>query len=174
MVARTGPDRLAILNADGTFQNPRVLEQLRIALADVGLPASLIVGSVTTGAPGTDAVVELDDGVLTFIIPRGNPGLNGADGQDGDDGADGAIGHKGDTGDTGPRGAGGIPVWYRAAGWDARPSTTGDEYCLFGSWRIPSGESMTEQDLIDAPEPPWIDGDSWDPHPLSLFYDTLD
>ena len=46
-----------------------------------GLAATVEVGTVTTGAPGTDAAVENvgtpTAAVLNFTIPRGNPGSGG-------------------------------------------------------------------------------------------------
>lgn len=65
-----------------------------------------------------------------------------------------------------------IEVWYLSTGWPARPTTTGTQYVVFGSWR--AVDAATESNLIAAPEPPWVSGDAWDPHPESAFYDTLD
>lgn len=66
-----------------------------------GAAATVTVGTVTTGEPGTDAVV-INSGtenaaVLNFTIPRGETGAVGAVGPQGP---------KGDTGETGPAGAG--------------------------------------------------------------------
>ena len=66
-----------------------------------GASATVTVGTVTTGEPGTDAVV-INSGtesaaVLDFTIPRGATGAVGARGPQGP---------KGDTGETGPAGAG--------------------------------------------------------------------
>lgn len=59
-----------------------------------GSAATINVGTVTTGAPGTQASV-INSGtssaaVFDFTIPRGADGTNGTDGTDGDDGDDGA------------------------------------------------------------------------------------
>ena len=66
-----------------------------------GAAATVTVGTVTTGEPGTDAVV-INSGtesaaVLDFTIPRGETGAAGEVGP---------RGPKGDTGETGPAGAG--------------------------------------------------------------------
>ena len=66
-----------------------------------GAAATVTVGTVTTGEPGTDAIVTNSGtenaAVLNFTIPRGATGAAGAPGQQGP---------KGDTGETGPAGAG--------------------------------------------------------------------
>ena len=63
-----------------------------------GAAATVTVGTVTTGEPGTDAIVTNSGtesaAVLNFTIPRGETG------------AAGQRGPKGDTGETGPAGAG--------------------------------------------------------------------
>jgi hypothetical protein len=65
-----------------------------------------------------------------------------------------------------------VPAWFTAAGW-SRPTVTSGQFVLFGSWRIMAGDTLTVADLIAAEEPPWLDGDAWDPHPSSAFYATL-
>ena len=66
-----------------------------------GAAATVTVGTVTTGEPGTDAIVTNSGtesaAVLNFTIPRGATGAAGAPGPQGP---------KGDTGETGPAGAG--------------------------------------------------------------------
>lgn len=66
-----------------------------------GAAATVTVGTVTTGEPGTDAIVTNSGtenaAVLNFTIPRGATGAAGAVGP---------RGPKGDTGETGPAGAG--------------------------------------------------------------------
>lgn len=58
-----------------------------------GAAATVAVGSVTTGAPGSNADVTnvgtSAAAVLNFVIPRGDVGAAGADGNDGAAGADG-------------------------------------------------------------------------------------
>ena len=66
-----------------------------------GAAATVTVGTVTTGEPGTDAIVTNSGtenaAVLNFTIPKGETGAVGAVGPQGP---------KGDTGETGPAGAG--------------------------------------------------------------------
>lgn len=66
-----------------------------------GAAATVTVGTVTTGEPGTDAIVANSGtesaAVLNFTIPRGETGAVGAVGPQGP---------KGDKGDPGPAGAG--------------------------------------------------------------------
>jgi hypothetical protein len=57
------------------------------AAGAAGAPASLTVGSVTTGAPGSQAAVTntgtASNAKLNFVIPQGAAGQNGTDGTDG-------------------------------------------------------------------------------------------
>lgn len=61
-----------------------------------GAAATIQVGAVTTGEPGTQAqVVNVgteNAAVLQFTIPQGRPGTDGRDGNDGQDGAPGPAG----------------------------------------------------------------------------------
>ena len=73
-------------------------------VASVPVVATIEVGTVTTGEPGTDASVTNSgtkkEAVLDFVIPRGATGMTGDKGDKGD---------KGDTGATGATGAQGEP-----------------------------------------------------------------
>lgn len=64
-----------------------------------GQAATITVGDVVTGAPGSAVEVEEDgtatNRVLNFTIPSGLPGQDGADGDTGADGADGSPGANG-------------------------------------------------------------------------------
>ena len=87
-----------------------------------GAAATVTVGTVTTGEPGTDAIVTNSgtesSAVLNFTIPKGETGAVGPQGPKGDkgdtgeqgpqgeQGPKGDKGDKGDTGETGPAGAG--------------------------------------------------------------------
>lgn len=73
--------------------------QMQGAKGDDGAPgqaATVSVGRVTTGEPGTDAVVSnsgtTSAAVLDFTIPRGEDGAPGAKGDPGADGTDGIDG----------------------------------------------------------------------------------
>ena len=72
---------------------------------NVGVPGSagtVTVGTTTTGAPGSDAIVEnvgtATNAILDFTIPRGDQGIQGQQGEQGEQGVPGAKGDKGDTG----------------------------------------------------------------------------
>jgi len=71
---------------------------------DPGNAATIAIGTVTTGAPGSSATVTnvgtSSVAVFDFAIPQGTMGATGASGPTG------ATGAKGDTGDTGATGAG--------------------------------------------------------------------
>lgn len=73
-----------------------------------GIAASITVGTVTTGEPGTQASVTnsgtTSAAVFNFFIPKGD---TGAQGPEGPQGPVGEQGPKGDTGDIGPQGPAG-------------------------------------------------------------------
>ena len=75
---------------------------------DTGSAATIQVGSVTTGAAGSKAVVTNSGtssaAVFNFTIPQGAKGDTGATGPQGEQGIQGPQGPKGNTGDTGPQG----------------------------------------------------------------------
>ena len=75
---------------------------------DTGSAATIQVGSVTTGAAGSQAVVTNSGtssaAVFNFTIPQGAKGDTGATGPQGEQGIQGPQGPKGNTGDTGPQG----------------------------------------------------------------------
>ena len=68
-----------------------------------GDAATVTIGTVTTGEPGTKAAVTnsgtATDAVLNFVIPAGASGAKGDTGAKGDPGADGAKGDTGAKGD---------------------------------------------------------------------------
>jgi len=71
------------------------LDSLVGPAGDDGTAATIAVGTVTTGAPGS-AVTVANSGtptaaVLDFSIPEGDAGADGTDGTDGDDGAPGVV-----------------------------------------------------------------------------------
>ena len=72
------------------------LDSLRGAAGESGVPgkaATIRTGTVTTGAPGTEAVVENvgteEDAILNFVIPRGERGEPGRPGTSGGGGGGG-------------------------------------------------------------------------------------
>lgn len=97
-----------------------------------GPAGSVAIGTVTTGAPGSQASVTnsgtSSNAILNFTIPQGPAGANGTDGQDGQDGQDGeaatiTIG----TTTTG------------AAGSSAYVSNSGDQQHAVLNFTIPRG-----------------------------------
>ncbi len=84
---------------------------------DSGANATIRIGQVDTGDPGTSAQVTNDgsitDARLHFTIPRGDTGLQGPQGQRGPQGIQGLPGPQGVRGDTGPQGPAGIGVTFR-------------------------------------------------------------
>ncbi len=81
-------------------------------------PATIAIGTVTTGAPGTDATVTnggtSENVILNFTIPQGVTGPTGPQGEPGIAGATGPTGPQGEpgiagaTGPTGPQGEPGV------------------------------------------------------------------
>lgn len=69
-------------------------------------PASISIGTVTTGAPGSAAIVTntgtTQDVVLNFVIPAGAQGVKGDTGEQGP---------QGPAGTAGADGADGAPIW---------------------------------------------------------------
>lgn len=83
---------------------------------DKAKAATIEIGTVTTGGPGTDAAVTNTgtetDAVLNFVIPRGDKGEKGDTGEQGPQGVKGDIGPagpRGEAGATGPQGPKGEP-----------------------------------------------------------------
>lgn len=108
-----------------------------------GMSAEVRVGSVTTGAAGTDAVVTYNTAVeegknvttLNFVIPRGA------------DGAQGPQGEQGIQGEQGPAGADGAAatvaigsVTTGDAGTEASVTNSGTENAAVLDFVIPRGE----------------------------------
>ena len=88
--------------------------------AEVGALTNIKIGTVTTGAAGSQAAASASTSgtvtTLNFTIPKGDKGDKGAKGDTGaqglkgdkgDTGAQGLKGDKGDKGDTGPQGPSG-------------------------------------------------------------------
>jgi hypothetical protein len=77
-----------------------------------GLAATISVGAVSTGAPGSSATVTnagtTSAAVFNFAIPRGDVGATGATGPQGIQGETGSQGIQGDAGATGAQGIQGI------------------------------------------------------------------
>ena len=74
-----------------------------------GPAGSVAIGTVTTGAPGSQASVTnsgtSSNAILNFTIPQGPQGERGVQGPQGEQGPTGATGPQGEQGETGPQGA---------------------------------------------------------------------
>lgn len=74
-----------------------------------GSGATIAVGTVTTGDPGTSATITNSGtstaAIFNFTIPRGATGSTGPTGATGETGATGATGPQGPQGEQGPTGA---------------------------------------------------------------------
>ena len=85
-----------------------------------GKAATITVGTVSTGEPGTQVSVTnsgtATEAILNFTIPRGEKGLQG---DTGPEGPKGETGEKGDTGPEGPKGEPGAKGDPGAAGKSA-------------------------------------------------------
>lgn len=85
-----------------------------------GSAATIAIGTVTTGAAGSSAVVtnagSSSAATFNFTIPRGDVGSTGATGSTGSAGATGAVGAQGSTGSTGATGAQGAQGIQGATG----------------------------------------------------------
>lgn len=71
---------------------------------EAGKAATISVGTVTTGEPGTEVSVTNSGtesaAVFNFVVPKGEQGLKGDQGEKGDTGETGSQGPKGDTGNS--------------------------------------------------------------------------
>ena len=112
-----------------------------------GIAATVEIGTVTTGAPGSDAsVVNVGDeqrAILNFVIPRGSTGPQGPQGQQGLQGPKGDTGPQGPQGETGPQG----PAGESGTEVIANPTLAGTETELTGlsvngtKYKVPTGGS---------------------------------
>lgn len=95
-----------------------------------GEAATIAVGTVTTGDPGTTATVTNTGtesaAVFDFVIPRGNTGPTGPTGATGPAGAAGPIGQTGPTGAQGPAGPQGEQGPQGIAGPQGEPGPQGE------------------------------------------------
>lgn len=101
---------------DTGAQGPQGETGLQGPKGDAGSAATITVGTVTTGAAGSNASITNvgtnSAAKFNFTIPRGDTGaqgpqgIQGPKGEKGDTGAQGPQGPKGDTGPQGPAGIG--------------------------------------------------------------------
>ena len=89
-------------------RGPQGLQGVQGDKGDPGIAATIAVGTVTTGDPGTAAQVtnsgDTTNAVFNFTIPQGIQGIQGIQGERGPQGLAGQDGAKGDKGDTGAPG----------------------------------------------------------------------
>ncbi len=108
-------------------------------------PATIAIGNVTTGAPGTNATITNsgtnENVVLNFTIPsgatgatgkQGIPGPTGPQGPQGAQGVQGQIGLQGPTGPTGPTGPQGPQGLQGQTGEQGPIGPTGPTFSTFG------------------------------------------
>ena len=126
-----------------------------------GAAATISVGTVTTGAPGSSASVvnagTSNAAVLNFTIPRGATGEQGPKGDPGQAGADGAQGPKGGKGDPGPQGPAGAAatitvgtVTTGEAGTNASVTNSGTSSAAVFNFTIPRGAKGDKGDKGDT------------------------
>lgn len=106
---------------------------------DIGLSEEIIINSVKTGSPGTEAQV-IDNKIdnvhsLDFVIPSGEKGEKG---DKGDIGPTGSKGEKGDIGPTGERGPAPLAS-YNAIAFASFMNTTQATFANIGATRIIPG-----------------------------------
>lgn len=135
---------------------------------ETGSNASIRIGQVDTGDPGTSAQVTNDgtitDARLHFTIPRGDTGLQGPQGQRGPQGIQGLPGPQGVRGDTGPQGPAGIGVTFRGKrdSVDDLPATgkQGDYYLVQGhAWIWDGAQWVDGGDFVGPQGPQGEQGD---------------
>ena len=109
---------------------------------DPGQAATIQVGQVTTGEPGSEAQVTNSGSesaaVFDFVIPRGEPGAAGPQGEQGPAGADGAQGPKGESGQAATIQVG--KVTTGEPGSEAQVTNSGSESTAVFDFAIPRGE----------------------------------
>lgn len=108
-----------------------------------GKAATIQIGEVITGEPGTNASVENtgteNAAILKITIPRGNTGARGEQGEPGADGADGQDGADGAPGAAATIQIG--TVTTGAAGSQAAVTNTGTENAAILNFTIPRGNT---------------------------------
>lgn len=131
-----------------------------------GDAATIAVGTVTTGAAGSPAIVENSGtssaAVLDFTIPRGANGADGAPGSKGEPGANGADGADGVPGAAATVSVGSVATG--APGTNAAVTNSGTANAAILNFTIPRGDTGTggggttdPLDLVasdDTPVPP--------------------
>jgi collagen type VII alpha len=93
----------------GPIQGPVGPQGPAGSTGSMGNAATIVVGSTTTGAAGSSAVVtnigSVNAAILNFTVPQGIQGAQGAQGPQGNPGAAGGVGPQGLQGNVGPQGS---------------------------------------------------------------------
>ena len=109
---------------------------------DPGQAATIQVGKITTGEPGSEAQVTNSGSesaaVFDFVIPRGEPGAAGPQGEQGPAGVDGIQGPQGDPGQAATIQVG--KVTTGEPGSEAQVTNSGSESAAVFDFAIPRGE----------------------------------
>ncbi|CAI3951293.1 unnamed protein product, partial [Commensalibacter communis] len=129
-------------------------EPLGMVAGPEGKPASITVGTITTGEPGTKVIVEnvgtSSDVIVNFTIPKGDKGEKGEQGIQGEKGDKGDKGDQGDKGDKGDQGqAATITIGTVTTGepeTDAIVTNVGDENNTRLNITIPKGQKGDKGD----------------------------
>lgn len=149
-----------------------------------GAAATITVGTVTTGEPGTEAIVENAGtsaaATLNFTIPRGakgdkgdtgSQGERGEKGDPGEPGKDGADGKPGTAGADGAKGADGITPhigdngnWFLGMEDTGKPSRgekgdTGSPGAKGDPYTLTDADKQTITNAVLAALPTWTGGD---------------
>lgn len=129
-----------------------------------GKAATVNIGSVTTGEPGTEASVSNSGtenaAVFDFVIPKGEKGDQGDPGLQGKQGPIGPTGPQGEKGEQGPAGMNGVTpaitvsVTTLEAGSDATVTKSGTDEAPHFTFGIPKGEpgepALTTPGVLDG------------------------
>lgn len=110
-VTQQDVDDLGELTAEANTTASNAMQTAQSVRADINA-ASLTIGTVSTGQPGSQASASLSGSglkhALNLTIPRGDTGAQGPQGVKGDTGATGPTGPQGPQGEKGDTGATGL------------------------------------------------------------------
>jgi hypothetical protein len=149
----------------GALQGPQGPQGAQGAAGPQGAAATVAVGTVTTGAAGSQAAVAnsgtVTDAVFDFTVPKGDKGEKGDRGDTGETGAEGAQGEIGPQGIQGPEGEQGIQGPEGLQGPQGNPTTVnnksglsitldGADIALTGYSKAGSASAIAASDTVNA------------------------